>query len=119
MKTDPTTDALLVTTAGAGILGLLVGIARGLIEARHGSIRGWLAGIAAAVLVAVLLGWTLEAAHVPRSWQLPILGACAYIAEDVLAGLRVLGRMVRDDPLGGLMRILDALRGRPRPENKP
>ena len=114
MKPDQT-DGLLATAAGFGVIGLAVGLARGLIESRHGSVFAWLGGMAAAALVAVLLGWGLDAAQVPQVWQWPIVGACAYIAEDALAGLRALGAMIRSDPIGGVMRILDALRGRGEP----
>lgn len=112
MKPDPSAEAALVTGAAAGVIGLMVGIARGVIHNRHGSVGQWLGGVAAAVLVSVLLGWGLEALATPRAWQYPIIGACAYVADDVLAGLRTLGQMVRSDPIGGVMRVLDALRGR-------
>lgn len=105
-----------MTAATAGVLGLVVGIMAGVIERRHGSIGSWLAGIAAAITVGVLMGWALKPTGLDPMWQSLMVGLCAYLAEDVLAGLRVLGTLVRTDPLGSLGRIIDALRGRSRRE---
>lgn len=116
MKPDPDTEALLLTAGTTGALGLVVGVFTGVIERRHGSIGAWLAGIAAAVLVAAMVGLALKPTGMDPMWQHLIVGCCAYLADDVLAGLRVLGTMVRTDPLGGAGRFLDALRGKGRKE---
>lgn len=112
MKPGPETDAVFVTAAAAGVLGLVVGVLTGFIERRHGSMGAWLGGIAAAIVVAVLVAWGLKPTGLDPMWQSVLIGCCAYLAEDMLAGLRVLGSMIRNDPLSGLSRILDALRGR-------
>lgn len=101
---------MVAIAAPVGVIGFLVGVGRGVIVERHGSVRDWMAGIAAACVVAVLLGWALRASRVDWMWTMVVVGVCSYIAQDVLAGLSVLGGLIRTDPLGGIGRIIDAIR---------
>ena len=87
-------EALVTAAVTFGIIGLIFGIGRG-IHSRHASIWQWLGGLSASVVVAVLLGWSFQAAGFPTAWAWPVIGACAFIAEDVLGGLRTIGGMIR------------------------
>ena len=41
-----------------------------------------------------------------------IIGAAAGVSEDILAGLKTIGKSIKTDPFGAIFRILDAMRGR-------
>ena len=96
--------------AGAAI-GLAVGILRGLIEQKYGGLWAWVGGLAAAVLVGVLVSLGLSDADMSPTMKVAIACAAAFVADDVLRGLRALASMVGADPLGAARRILAALRG--------
>ena len=56
--TQPT-DPLIAAASTAGVIGLVTGIARGVIQQKHQGWLGFMRGLVASVLVAVLIGWTL------------------------------------------------------------
>jgi hypothetical protein len=64
------------------------------------------------VAVAILVGLGLEDFIASETARLAIVGACAVVSEDIWAGLKAVGNSLRKDPLGFVMRLLDAVRGR-------
>lgn len=95
----------------AGALGFAVAVFRGVID-QCGGWRKWLAGLAASVLVAALVGLGLRDADMPLYLQFATVGLCAYIARDILMGLTQISGMVASQPFETLAKIRDFLRGR-------
>ena len=97
--------------AAGAVLGVAVGILRGLIEQKYGSVRAWVAGLAAALLVGVLTHLGLHDVDLAPTMKVAITCGAAFVADDALRGLRALAAMVGADPLAAARRILTALRG--------
>lgn len=112
MKDKTELDLLLAAGGTAGVIGLFVGIARGVIQAKHGSMGAWVRGITASLIVGVAVGWGLSDTAFTATTQAAIIAACAYVADDVLTGLLVLGGLFSNDPAAFITRILDGMRGR-------
>ncbi len=107
---DPTTLGVIGSSA---LIGLLMGGAQGYIQKKYGGwpafFTAWLTGVA----VAVLVGLGIKDYVQSEAARLAIVAAAAIISEDVWAGLRAIGRLIREDPLGAVSRLIDALRGKP------
>lgn len=108
---DDNTNKVLAAATSAGIIGLVTGIARGVVQQKHNGWTGFFRGLVASVLVAVLMGWTLADLDVSPTKQAVIIGVCAYLADDVLLGLQEVARLFGADPFGTLQRIRQAMRG--------
>jgi len=105
-------DTVVAKLAAVGAaLGVAVGVLRGLIEQKYGSVRAWVAGLAAALLVGVLVHLALHDAGLAPTLHVAITCAAAFVADDALRGLRALAALVGSDPLGAAKRIMAALRG--------
>ena len=107
--TESTTLGIILTSA---VLGLVMGAGAGVSQFES---KRW-PGIARAALlgmcVAVIVGLGVADYVSNETARLAIVGACAAIGEDIWAGLKSVGRGLRQDPLGYLSRLLEALRGR-------
>lgn len=112
MKDKTEIDLLLAAGGPAGVIGLVVGIARGIIQAKHGSLGAWVRGITASLIVGVAVGWGLSDTSFSATTQAAIIACCAYIADDVLLGLLVLGGLFSKDPASFAGKVLDGVRGR-------
>jgi hypothetical protein len=115
MKDKTSLDVLIAVGAPAGIIGLAVGIARGIVQARYGTLQAWAGGIVASVLVGVCVGWGLSDTGFSVTTQAAIIAACSYVAGDVLLGLLVLGGLFSRDPAAFATRVIDGVRGRSAP----
>lgn len=104
-------SALWTAMAASGAIGLVVGIARGIIQQKHGSIGALARGAIASVLVAVLVSWGLADAGLSVTTKGAITGICAFIADDILLGLLSLGALIGKDPIGFFSRLTAAYRG--------
>lgn len=116
---EPATLGIIVTS---GIVGLFVGVVQGNIQRRHGGWPGFFAFLATAVTVAVISGLAIQSFVASEPLRLAIVGICAVVSEDIFLGLKALGGGVRTDPIGFVVRVVDALRGRataPRPPVDP
>jgi hypothetical protein len=102
---------LLSALLAGGVLGFFVGVARGIIQQKHGSIGGFIRGIVASILVAVLVTWGLAETAMTVTTQGMVTGVCSFIADDILLGLMSLGSLMGRDPLGFFSRVLSAYRG--------
>lgn len=107
---EPQTLVIIITS---GLIGLFVGVAQGVIQRRHGGWPGFFSAVASAAVVAVITGLTIQSFVPSETARMAIVGVCAVISEDIWAGLKTLGGGLRADPLGFIVRVLDALRGRP------
>lgn len=106
---EPQTLGLILTS---GIVGLCVGIAQGTIQKRHGGWGGFFTSVVTAAVVAVIAGLALNDFIPSETARLAIIGVCAVVSEDIWCGIKTLGLGMRADPLGFIVRVLDALRGR-------
>jgi ABC-type transport system involved in cytochrome c biogenesis permease subunit len=106
---EPGTLAALLSSA---VVGLAVGIASGLVQRKHGGWSGFWTSLAMGIAVAVIVGLGIRDYVQSETMRLALIGAAAVIADDIFAGLRAIGRLFREDPLGALGRIIDALRGK-------
>lgn len=111
-------DRVVVTVAASSFAGLCIGIAKTLILQRHGGWLPWLSMMAAAVVVAVMIGLTVDSTALPPTQKWAIVGLCAYLAEDILIGVGALVKLASTDPFGTVHKILDLFRGR-RPPPPP
>ena len=105
-------DAIVLKLVALGMaVGLAVGFVSGIIRQRHGSIGAWVQGLAASMLVGVIVSLGMDSVDLPPAIELLIVCAAVYVADDVLAGLTAIGAAVRADPFGAIKRVFDALRG--------
>lgn len=107
--TEPSTLGIIVSSAIVGVIG---GIAQGVVEKRHGGWGGFARAVLTGTMVAVIVGLGIEDFVRSETARLAIVGACAVVSEDIWAGMKALGAAVREDPLGFPVKLLDALRGR-------
>jgi hypothetical protein len=101
----------LVAIFSSGFVGFLVGVANGIVQKKHGGWGGFMGAVATGLAVAVIVGLGLQDYVKSEAFRLAIIGVCAVISNDIWAGFLAIGRLIREDPLGGLARIIQALRG--------
>lgn len=117
--TEPnTTDTLLATASAAGFIGLLTGIARGIIQQKHHGWGGFFRGMVASVFVGVMVGWGLADMELSMTKQAIIIALASFLADDVLLGLQELARLFGADPFGTIDRVWKAFRGQGNPTTK-
>ena len=106
---EPHTLGIIVSS---GIVGLIAGVYQGIVQKRHGGWGGFLQALVSGVVVSVLVGLAIEGWVPSETLRLAIIGAAAVVSEDMLAGLKTVGKAFGVDPIGAVFRVLDALRGR-------
>lgn len=111
MNSKDDINAIIAIAAGSGALGLAVGIMRGVIQQKHGSIGGFIRGILASIFVAVMVSWGLVDSNLSLSTRGMVTGICSFIADDILLGLMSLATLMGRDPFGFFSRVLAAYRG--------
>lgn len=107
---EPNTLAVVVTSAAVGIV---AGTAQGLLPGRYGGWRNFLAVVLTAIVVSVIVGLAINDFVPSETLRFAIIGVSGVVSEDIWFGLRSMGRKLRNDPLGMVIRVMDALRGRP------
>lgn len=106
---EPQTLFVIITS---GLVGLFIGIAQGVVQKRHGGWGGFFAAIAKAAVVAVVTGLAIHGFVPSETARFAIVGVCTMVSDDIWEGLKTLGAGLRVDPLGFIVRVLDAVRGR-------
>lgn len=106
---EPQTLGVIVTS---GVIGMMVGVAQGVVQKRHGGWGGFIASVSTAAAVSVITGLAIEGFVSSETTRMAIIGVCAVVSEDIWQGLKTLGMGLRADPFGFIVRVLDALRGR-------
>lgn len=114
--TEPSTLGIIVSSA---VVGVVAGVAQGVVEKRHGGWGGFVRAVLTGTAVAVIVGLGIEDFIASETARLAIVGACAVISEDIWAGLKAMGSAMRRDPLGFVARVIDAVRGRGQATRKP
>lgn len=110
---DPGTLAVLFTSA---VLGLIVGAASGFVQRKHGGWSGFFTAVFTGIAVAIIVGLGVKDYIQSETARLAIVGAAAVISDDIWAGLRAVGRLLREDPLGTVGKLLDVFRGKSAPK---
>lgn len=106
---EPSTLLAIFTSS---IIGMVVGVANGLIQKKHGGWSGFFATLATGTAVAVIVGLAVQDYIKYEALRLAIVGISAVIAEDIWGGLKAFGAGLKTDPLGSIARLIDALRGK-------
>lgn len=113
---DPSTAIVMLTS---GALGLVVGIANGVVQKRHGGWPAFFSSIATGTVIATIVGLATFDYVKSETLRYAIIGFCVVISDDIWAGFRTLGAGFRSNPLDTFFRVLDALRGRPSQPSQP
>lgn len=108
--TEPHTLAIIISS---GLIGLFAGFWQGIVQKRHGGWGGFAQAVISGIFVAVIVGLAIQGWVESEGMRFAIVGAAAVVSEDILAGLKTIGKSIKDDPFGAVFRILDAMRGRP------
>lgn len=95
----------------SGAFGIVVAVARGIVQQKHGGWKNFFRGLLAAVVVAVLVGLGLADAEMGIGKKAAIIGACVYVADDILLGFGSLARMFSTDPLRFIREVWASIRG--------
>ena len=101
----------LIAVASGAVVGLVVGIANGIIQRKHGGWIGFFSAILWGVIVSVLVGLLIQDYIPSEPLRLALVGMCAVISDDIVTGLKTFGQGLRNDPLGAVARLINALRG--------
>lgn len=113
---DPGTIIVIFTS---GVIGLMIGVANGVIQRKHGGWGGFIGAVVTGLAVAVIVGLGIQDYVRSEGFRLAIVGVCAVISNDIWEGLQTFGKGLRTDLIGSIVRVLDALRGRPTPPPAP
>lgn len=107
---------LLYSFVLSSIIGVSVGILRGIIQKANEDWKALLRAILASFLVAIFVGFGLEDFEFSTTIKIVITGISAFIADDILLGLMALGRVLGRDPFGFFARVMSAYKGQIRDE---
>jgi len=115
MKEDEELSKLVTLASVSGIAGLLLGIAKIIIHENHGNLLRFFRGAVSSIVVAVLASFALNDSGMSWARQAAIVGILAYVADDILSGLLVLGKLFANNPGSFLRDVLASIRGGKRP----
>lgn len=102
---------ILAVLAFSGVIGFVGGIANGIIQKKHGTWGDFFACIFIGLIVSVIIGLGIKDHVSSEAFRFAIIGVSAVISQDIWAGFRAVGRLVSEDPLGAMARLIAALRG--------
>ncbi len=106
---EPGTFVAIFTS---GVVGFCVGVASGVVQKRRGGWPAFFSAVATGTIIAVIVGLSIQDYVKSEALRFAIVGVCAVVSDDIWEGLRTLGKGLRTDPLGTLVRVLDAFRGK-------
>lgn len=102
---------VLAVAASSGLIGLAFGIARGIIQQKHGGWWGFFKGATASVVVAVIAGLAVHDGDLTSARQFALIGLLSYVADDVLDGVLLLSRVFKKDPIGFVRDVWSSIFG--------
>ncbi len=111
MKDEEQFNELLRIAAAAGLGGLLLGVAKIVIHDQHGTVFRFFRGAAASIVVAVLAAFALVDTGLSWSRQAAIVGILAYLADDILTGLLILGKLFANNPVSFIKDLWSSIKG--------
>lgn len=111
MKDDEELNRLLTIATVSGIGGLLLGIVKIIIHENHGTVFRFIRGAASSVVVAVLTAFALADSGLSLTRMAAVVGILAYIADDMLMGLMVLGKLFANNPIQFVRDLWSSFRG--------
>jgi hypothetical protein len=115
MKDEQQFQDLLQIAAVSGVGGLLLGVAKIVIHDQHGSLFRFVRGAFSSVVVAILAAFALADTGWSWSRQAAIVGILAYMADDVLIGVVILGKLFANNPMSFLRDLWNSLKGGGKP----
>lgn len=98
-------ENLIAVAITGGLIGILVGIASGIIQQKYGTWGRFLRGMLAATVVAILIALALDHTHLATTTKASIVAAVCYVADDVLMGMATLGKLFAGDPVAFIKRF--------------
>lgn len=111
MKENEQLGRLVEITSVAGLGGLLLGIAKIIIHEKYGTAARFFRGAVSSVTVAVLTAFALADSGLTWAQQMAIVGIMAYVADDILSGLLILGKLFAANPLAFIKDLWSSIRG--------
>jgi hypothetical protein len=108
----PETLQLIETLKLTGLIGTIIAIFRHIIEERLGGWLSLLRGFLASIVVAVIVGLLLGETTLQELTKAAVIGITAYVADDILFGLRKITVAIRNDPLGSIKELFAIWKGR-------
>lgn len=102
---------LLTLLGVTGMIGFGFGVARGILQSRHDGWFGFIRGILASMVVAVIIGLALASTSLSQTFQAAVIGACAFVADDVIVGFGMVIKLIVSDPMAFFGRFISAWRG--------
>jgi hypothetical protein len=111
MKEDEQLNRLLEIASVSGLGGLFLGVAKIIIHERHGTMRRFFRGAVSSVVVAVLSAFALADSGAASTRQAAIVGLLAYVADDILSALLIMGKLFANNPISFIKDLWSSLRG--------
>lgn len=102
---------LLEITSIAGLGGLLLGIAKVIVHEKYGTVARFFRGAVSSVTVAVLAAFALADSGLSFPQQAALVGVLAYVADDILSGLLILGKLFANNPISFIKDLWSSIRG--------
>lgn len=114
-EADDELNRLITVASVSGVGGLLLGIAKIIIHENHGSLKRFFRGAVSSIVVAVLTAFALADSGMSQMRQAAIVGILAYVADDMLSGLVILGKLFANNPISFLKDLWSSVRGGGKP----
>lgn len=111
MKNDSELETVLFTASSAGVLALVIGVFRSIIQTKRGWFN-WTRGVITSILVGVTVGLGIDSLNIALTAKFAVVAVTAYLADDLLTGLLVVGSTFREDPMSFVKKLIDSLRGK-------
>jgi NADH:ubiquinone oxidoreductase subunit 4 (subunit M) len=112
MKEEEQFKRLLEIAAVSGMGGLILGIAKVIIHDQHGSVFRFFRGAVSSVVVAVIVAFALADSGMSWPRQGAIIGILAYVADDMLVGLLILGKLFANNPVSFIRDVWASIKGK-------
>ena len=74
-------------------------------------VGAWRRGLTAGALVGILGAWVLDSIDVAPTWKGAAIIVASCMAGDILHGITLVGRHIREDPIGVIQAVIASLRG--------
>jgi hypothetical protein len=111
MRDDQQLERLLEVATVASLGGLLLGVAKIIIHEKYGTAVRFFRGAVSSVTVAVLAAFALADSGLSLLQQWALIGLLSYVADDVLNGFLILGKLFAHNPISFLKDLWSSLRG--------
>jgi hypothetical protein len=111
MKNPGDWDNVAATMATSGLMGMIIGGFRIVINRLYGGFGQWLAIMASSIFVAVVVGLVVNDTTLPPGWKYALVCGCAFVAEQVLLAFTAIASSLGSDPINTIRRLAAAFKG--------